>query len=85
VIGGAEAGKNRFGVVDVTMERNSVRLVRPTSNANDTLTSHRVSSLAKLAGLLAVRTGHRHAAKPRGLYSILRSIMAGEGRKGASW
>ena len=42
-----EAGKYRFGVVDVTTERNSVRFVRPEQNANETLDSHRASSVGE--------------------------------------
>jgi hypothetical protein len=39
----AEAGKYRFGVVDVTMERNSVRFVQPRQSANGTLNSYGAS------------------------------------------
>jgi hypothetical protein len=55
-IGGAEAGEDGFGVVDVTMERNSVRRVRPRPNANGTLDSHRVYSLVSVVRRLVVLT-----------------------------
>jgi hypothetical protein len=41
----AEAGKYRFGVVDVTTEGNSVRSVLREQNADETLILHRASSV----------------------------------------
>jgi hypothetical protein len=67
-IGRAEAGEYRFGVVDVTMERNSVRSVRPEQHANETLDALRASFLCISRTVLAAKDSSLARSGSRELY-----------------